>query len=181
MTDEEIIELFYSRSDGAIDALSAKYKAYCASILRRFLSDDRDVEECLSDVWLSVWRSVPPAKPEHFKGYLAAIARNRAIAKGRENAKQPAAVEDSALELASCLPAGDVHTKLEQQELGEAISRFLHTQRQDVRTVFLRRYWYSNSLEETAAFMGWTVSKTKSALFRTRGKLREFLKKEELL
>lgn len=181
MTDEEIIELFYSRSDMAIAALSAKYRVYCSSILRRFLSDDRDVEECLSDVWLSIWRSIPPARPEHFKGYVATVARNRAIAKSRENGRHPETVEDTALELASCLPAGDVHTQLEQQELGKAVSRFLTTQKPETQRLFLRRYWYSDSVEDTAAFMGWSVSKTKTRLFRTREKLREFLKKEELL
>lgn len=181
MTDEELTELFRQRSDNAVDALAEKYKAYCTSILRRFLSDERDVEECLSDVWLSVWRSIPPDGPKHFKAWLAAIARNRAIAKSRENGRRPETADDAALELASCLPAGDVHTELEQQELGRAISRFLLTQKQDVRTLFLRRYWYSDPVEDAAAFMGWSVSKTKSVLFRTREKLREFLKKEDLL
>lgn len=178
MTDEELMDLFWERSERAAEALREKYGAYCATIMGRFLSDSRDVEECLNDLLLSVWKAMPPARPQHFKGWLAASARNRAIAKSRENGRRPETVEESVLELACCLPTGDAHTEAELSELGGAISEFLKSQKPDVRRAFLRRYWYVESVEQTARCMGWTVSKTKSVLFRTRNKLREHLSKE---
>ena len=181
MTDEELMELLWQRSDRAAEALQEKYGPYCAAILRQFLTDSRDVEECLNDVWLAVWRAIPPTRPAHFKGWLGAVTRNRAIAMGRENGRRPVTVEESALELASCLPARDVSSEAEQAELGRAISEFLQTQKPEARTAFLRRYWYADSVEETAACMGWSVSKTKSVLFRVRNRLREYLVKEGLL
>lgn len=54
MTDHEILELLFVRSEQAIPALRTQYGAYCASIARRILADERDVEECLNDCWLSV-------------------------------------------------------------------------------------------------------------------------------
>ena len=181
MTDEELIDLLWDRADGAVETLQRKYGAYCAAIQRQFLSDSRDVEECLNDVWLAVWKAIPPTRPEHFKGWLGTVARNCAIARGRENGRRPQTVEESALELASCLPNRDVSNAVEQAELGRAISDFLCRQKREERTVFLRRYWYAESVEQAAAYMGWTVSKTKSVLFRVRNRMREYLRKEGLL
>lgn len=181
MTDERLIDLFWERSPLAAAALETQYGAYCAAIVRQFLADERDVEECLNDVWLAVWSAIPSTRPTHFRGWLASIARNRAIAMGKANGKRPPTVEESALELAECLPAGDAHTQAEQAELGRAVSTFLFKQKRELQTVFLRRYWYADTVEQTAAHMGWTVSKTKSALFRLRNGLRDYLKKEGFL
>lgn len=181
MTDEELIRLYQARDPRAVEETKARYGAYCAAIARRLLSDDRDVEECLSDCAMAVWSAIPPAYPEHFKGWLGAIVRNRALAIGRENGRRPPTVEETALELAPCLPEGDTpHGQAEARELGQAISRFLWSQKLPVRNVFLRRYWYADSVEQAAAHMGWSVSKTKTVLFRTRNKLREFLRQEGL-
>ena len=107
MTDEELIERFFARSEDAVEELRSQYGAYCRAIAGRLLSDGRDVEECLSDCWMAVWNAVPPTRPEHFKGWLGAIVRNRALAIGRQNRRRPETVDEAALELATCLPAGE--------------------------------------------------------------------------
>ena len=179
MTDEALIALYQARDPQAVEETRAKYGAYCAAIARRLLSDSRDVEECLSDCALAVWNAIPPACPEHFKGWLGAVIRHRALAIGRANGRRPPTVEESALELAACLAEGDTpHRQLEARELGETLSRFLFLQKPEVRTAFLRRYWYAESLEEVAAYMGWGLSRTKSVLFRTRKRLETYLKQE---
>lgn len=179
MTDKELIQLFYDRKEGASDALQARYEAYCRTIAWQLLTDSRDVEECLNDCWLAVWRAIPPVRPEHFRGWLAAIVRNRALAMGRETGRRPDTVEEAALELASCLPVrDDAHTQAEARELGEAISAFLRKQKPHVRAAFLRRYWHSQTVEQVAVGMGWSVSKTKSVLFRARNRLWDYLSKE---
>lgn len=182
MTDEELIERFFARSEDAVEELRSQYGAYCRAIAGRLLSDGRDVEECLSDCWMAVWNAVPPTRPEHFKGWLGAIVRNRALAIGRQNRRRPETVDEAALELATCLPAGeDAHAAAEAAELGQAISSFLRQQKEEVRTVFLRRYWYADSVEEAARRMGWPVSRTKGVLFRTRNKLKVYLCQEGFL
>lgn len=182
MTDNEILALFFARSEEAIPALQAQYGAYCAAIARQLLSDPRDVEECLSDCWLPVWRAIPPTRPDHFKGWLGAIVRHRALALGKQNDRRPVTVDEAALELAACLPhPADAHTEAEAAELGRAISQFLRDQKPDTRIAFLRRYWYADTVEQAAARMGWSVSKTKSVLFRLRNNLRNYLQKEGLL
>lgn len=182
MTDQKLIELFFTRSEEAVDALQAQYGAYCRAIAWQLLTDSRDVEECLSDCALAVWNAIPPTRPEHFKGWLGAIVRNRALAIGKQNGRRPDTVDETALELAACLPqADDAQDRVEASELGRAISDFLWKQKPEVRTAFLRRYWYSQSVEQAANHMGWSVSKTKSVLFRTRNRLRDYLNKEGLL
>ncbi len=145
MTDQLLIDLYFARDKRAVAETKEKYGAWCAAIAWRLLRDSRDVEECLSDCALAVWNAIPPQRPEHFKGWLGAIVRNRAIA------------------------------------LGRAISDFLRTQKPGARTAFLRRYWYAESVEEVASHLGWSVSKTKSSLMRTRNRLREYLHREGYL
>ena len=145
MTDQLLIDLYFARDKRAVAETKEKYGAWCAAIAWRLLRDSRDVEECLSDCALAVWNAIPPQRPEHFKGWLGTIVRNRAIA------------------------------------LGRAISDFLRTQKPGARTAFLRRYWYAESVEEVASHLGWSVSKTKSSLMRTRNRLREYLHREGYL
>lgn len=182
MTDQLLIDLYFARDKRAVAETKEKYGAWCAAIAWRLLRDSRDVEECLSDCALAVWNAIPPQRPEHFKGWLGAIVRNRAIALGRASGRWPATVDETALELAACLSAGDSpQGRAEAAELGRAISDFLRTQRPGARTAFLRRYWYAEGVEEVASRLGWSVSKTKSSLFRTRNKLREYLHQEGYL
>ena len=182
MTDLELIDLFSARSEEAAPALSDQYGPYCRAVAAQLLADPRDVDECLNDAWLAVWRSIPPARPEHFKGWLAAIVRNRALAMGKGNSRRPPTVDEAALELAACLPHADTPGgALEAAELSAAVSRFLWAQPRDIRSAFVRRYWYSDPVADVAARLGWSVSKTKSVLFRTRNRLREQLQKEGYL
>ena len=182
MTDQALVELFLSRSPDAVPALAAQYGPYCRAVASRLLSDPRDVDECLNDAFLAVWQAIPPARPEHFKGWLAAIVRHRALAMGKENSHRPPTVDEAALELASCLPPGDSpEGEAERRALLDAVARFLHAQPKDIRVVFLRRYWYGDRVEDAARHLGWSVSKTKSVLFRTRNKLRAQLQKEGFL
>ena len=108
MTDQELIRLYQARDPRAVEETRTKYGAYCGTIARRLLTDERDVEECPSDGAMAVWNAIPPACPEHFKGWLGAVVRHRALAIGRANGRRPPTVEESALELAACLAEGNV-------------------------------------------------------------------------
>lgn len=182
MTDPDLVELFLARSEEAVPALQDQYGAYCRAVAGQLLADRRDVDECLNDCWLAVWRAIPPTRPERFKGWLAAIVRNRALAIGRENSRRPPTVDEGALELASCLPQGsDPLGETEYRALTQAVTEFLRAQPREVRAAFVRRYWYADTVEQTARRLGWSVSRTKSVLFRTRNRLRNQLQKEGFL
>ena len=177
MTSDTLIDLLEQHADQALGELDAAYGAYCRSIARNILQNEEDAEECVSDAYLAVWNAIPPARPTHFKAWLGTIVRNGALRRKR----QTSAAEALREELSEALPdRGSVAGQCEARALGEAISAFLRSQRPDVRTAFLRRYWYADSVEAVALRLGWSVSKTKSALFRTRKKLKDYLVKEEL-
>ena len=182
MTDQELLALYLARSEQATAALEQQYGAYCAAVARNILGDDRDVEECLSDCWLQVWNAIPPARPTHVKGWLGAVVRNRALLLRRRRGRQGDTVSLAALELAECLPSREgPEEQAEAAELGRAISAFLRELGEGPRTAFLRRYWYADTVEETAGHLGWSLSRTKSVLFRTRKKLKAYLEQEGML
>ena len=165
--------------DTEVQALQQTYGPYCAAIVSRILDDPRDREECLNDVWLRVWKSFDTHNPTNLKGWLGTIARNCATSRLLQLGRQSRLLEDCTAELAFALensPADQMESKL----LGEAISAFLREQPKLNRIVFLRRYWYADSVEQAARHVGWSVSKTKTVLFRTRIKLKDYLVKEGL-
>lgn len=177
MTNEELIGLLEQRSQQALAELDSAYGPYCRAIAGNILGCPEDAEECVSDAYLAVWNAIPPTRPVSFKAWLGTIVRNKALGRRRQNAMADAL----RAELAEGLPDGaSVSADCEAQAMGEAISAFLRQQSAQVRIAFLRRYWYCDSVEAVALRLGWSVSKTKSVLFRTRKKLKIHLMKEEL-
>ncbi|MBQ4577468.1 MAG: RNA polymerase sigma factor [Clostridia bacterium] len=180
MTDREVLALYENRDPEATAALQRQYGAYCAAIVGRILTDPRDAEECLNDLWLRVWQYLGEHRPLYLKGWLGAAARNCAISRYRQLAGQTLPLEDGAAELAGHLRDTPAE-HMEAKALGEAISAFLKTQKEAERVAFVRRYWYGDGLEQVAQHMGWSVGKTKTVLFRLRTKLRTYLTKEGFL
>lgn len=181
MNDEAIIQLYFAREQSAIDASEKAYGGLCRSIARRILCDGRDVEECISDLWLRVWNAIPPTRPNSLRAYLARVVRNLALDRAEYNsaARRKSAVEESFEELAPCL-CGDESTqrKLEEEELRVFLRDFLLAQPQKSRVLFVRRYWYGESIRELASAFGSREETIRTSLFRTRTKLRAAMQKE---
>lgn len=177
MTDQQLLTLYAARDPGATAAMQAEYGSYCAAVVGRILTDPRDAEECLNDLWMRVWVALEHQRPNHLKGWLGAAARNCAIDRFRRQNRAETPLEESAAELARDLRDTPAEV-LESRALGEAISAFLRLQSQHDRVAFIRRYWYGDSIQQVAAHMGWSTAKTKTVLFRLRAKLRTYLTKE---
>lgn len=180
MEDMQIISLLFKRSETAIPALQQKFGGLCRSVVSNILSDRRDVEECVSDTYLRVWNSIPPQRPARLDGYLARIARNAALDRYDYN---KANMRNAGLtvvydELEACIPSRDEET--DALEFRSFINRFLRGLPKETRIMFIRRYWYGESVAEIAFVCGCGEEKVKSSLFRTRNKLREAMTKEEI-
>ena len=182
MEDREILTLFQQRNQGAIPALEEQYGRRLRALAGRLLGNPQDAEECVSDTYLAAWNAIPPEEPRSLFAYLAAICRNRALNHlDRERAqKRQGEVVALTQELELCIP--DIRREQEQsaREIGEALNRFLAGLGEEPRRLFLRRYWYAQTIREIAQACGVSESKVKMSLLRTRKKLREFLEKEEL-
>jgi len=179
MGDQELLAMYHARNPAATAAMQQQYGAYCTGIVNRILPDTRDREECLNDVWLRIWNALAHQHPQNLKGWIGAVARNCAFSHYHRQGETLCPLDECANELSAPLE----HTPAEQLEsklLGEAISGFLHTQPQNMRIAFVRRYWYGDSMDEVAKHMGWSVSKTKTTLYRIRCKLKDYLLKEGL-
>ncbi len=185
MNDSQIISLFWSRNEDALRETSDKYGKYCYSIAYRILGDDRDAEECVNDSYLNLWNSIPPHQPARLAPFLGKITRFLALKKQRSNRTQKRGGKQFLMaydELEECLPGKeDPAEQLQMQELAETIDRFLDRLSEDEQRCFISRYWFFDSIAEISQKTGFTQSKIKSILFRTRKQLQNHLKKEGYL
>ena len=178
MEDSQIIAFLFQRSEQAIRAIQEKYGGLCRSVVSNILWDYRDVDECISDTYLRVWRSIPPQHPDRLDSYIARVARNAALDRHDYNC---ASLRNSALtlayeELEYALPSRD--GCLDAVMFRTFLNQFLRSQKKDARIMFIRRYWYGDSVHQIAAAFGCGEEKVKSSLFRTRNKLRDAMLKE---
>lgn len=183
MEDSKIIDLFFLRSDMAIAELEKKYGALCKKLAFRILNNTQDAEECVNDAYLAVWSNIPPNRPDPLRAYLCRIVRNLSIKKYKVNTaeKRNSFYDISLEELAECIPAREtVEDQWKAKELGKELDAFLGTLDQKSRILFLRRYWYSESLAELASEFQITEHNAAVRLSRIRAKLRKYLSKEDI-
>lgn len=181
MNDKEIIALYMSRDEKAIEYTRDKYSAYCFSIADKVLDNAEDNEECLNDVWLAVWNSIPPNNPASLSSYIGKITRNLSVKRLRaiNRLKRGKSVTVCLDELSEALPSGEsVEDSFEKSELKESLEKFIRGQAKINRNIFLCRYYYLDSIDEIAVRFGMTENQVKLRLFRMRKKLKDFLEKE---
>ena len=184
LEDSRIIGLFFERSEQAIEELNRKYGAAVRKTAANILDDRLDVEECVNDTYLRVWNNIPPQKPNPLVSYVCKIARNLALDRYRTNSagKRNGNMDLVLEEMEECIPSNvNVETEYEVKELTAAINRFLATLTRDDRFLFVRRYWYGDSVADLAAMTNDSTNRISVRLFRIREKLKKSLMKEGLL
>ena len=184
MTDEDIIDLFFERSEQAIWALNEKHGSAVNRVALNILGDPEDAEECVNDTWLGAWNSIPPQRPSPLRTYVCRIAHNLAVTRWYANtARKRDGRYDLALdELAECVPNREgVEDVAAARELARIIDRFLDTLSYEDRFLFMRRYWYADPLPEAARMAGMRYSTAAVRLHRVREKLKKQLMKEGVL
>ena len=185
MEDSAIVDLYWRRSEQAIAESERKYGTYCSSIAQRICRSARDAEECVNDTWLSAWNTMPDKRPQRLGLYLGCLTRHAAISRLRAESslkRGGAEIELVLDELAEVLPAeSDPARELEARELGEAVRAFADGLGETERNIFLGRYFFGYPVKTIAARCGYSESRTKSILFRLRGRLRKTLETEGLL
>ena len=181
MEDEKIIELYFDRNEKAIRETALKYGKMIRSIAYNILKNTQDSEECENDTYHTAWNKIPPANPPYFSAFLGRIARNVSFDKYDYNtaAKRNTAFEIELSELEGCLSAGNcTEEELEQRQTAKHISDYLRKTSYIKRVVFLRRYWYCDSVKEIATEFGFGEGKVKSMLMRTRSELKKYLERQ---
>lgn len=182
MEDRDILELYFKRSERAIEETSRKYQGYCYQIAYNILRNREDSFECLNDTWLRAWNAIPPSRPNRFAAYLGKITRNLALnAYQKEHRKKRGSGQAEAVfeELEQAISRKDTpEDQLEQKLLTECINRYLEVLSPEKRMIFVGRYWYFESIEQISEHLKISQSKVKTTLFRIRTGLKEYLEKE---
>ena len=180
MQDTEILDLYWQRNETAIRETDRAYGGKLHALAERIVENREDGEECVSDTYLAAWDHIPPQRPNYFFAWLAKVCRNFAfgILDKRQAAKRNAQIVTLTAEMELCIPDRRREAELEGAELGRILNAFLGTLSRESRILFLRRYWYAESVGEIARRYGMGESKVKTSLHRTRQKLREQLAKE---
>lgn len=182
MEDKGIIDLYWSRSENAIAETDKKYGPYCYSIAYNVLSNREDSQECVNDTYMAAWEQIPPQRPGSLSAFLAKITRNLSISRWRKQsaAKRGGGEVVLALEeLHDCAAQGqNVESIYLYKETVQVFKEFLKMLSQTERGVFLRRYFFLDPIADIARDFGFSQSKVKSMLMRTRNKLRLCLEKE---
>ncbi len=183
MDDTTIVDLYMSRDEKAIEETSFKYGVKLKRIAVNILENEEDAEECENDTYYTAWKLIPPNEPrDYLFVFLAKITRNLSLnCCKRKNAKKRRAIFiELTKEMEECIEAPDnSYSKLSHSEIGIIISNFLRIQNKEVRDVFIRRYWFFDSISDIANDFNISESKVKSMLFRTRNNLRVYLKRED--
>ena len=184
MEDAQILQLFNARDETAIGESRRKFGPLIRALALRLLRSKEDAEETENDTYLKVWNAVPPAQPLPLAPYFSAVCRRTALdrLRARVRAKRGGGVYEASLsELAEVIPDGDDgRTYADTVALKNALNAFLSTLTPDARLIFLRRYWWFCSVEEIARVRGMTQGAVKMSLSRTRAKLKDYLKEEQL-
>ncbi len=182
MDDKCIVDLYWQRNEQAISETAAKYGNYCYSIAYGILNNKEDAEESVNDTYNDAWQCIPPHRPSVLSTFLGKITRRISIdrfryrtAKSRGGGEMPLVLE----ELLDCVASDeDIIEEMERSRLSEVINAFVLSLPKTEKKVFLCRYWYMDSIDSIRKQFGFSESKVKIMLYRTREKLRTILVKE---
>ncbi len=181
MEDQKIIELYWQRKETAIVETARKYGSFCHRIALNILSVQEDAEECVNDSYHSVWNCIPPTRPDSFKAFLGRIVRNLSISRYRKNRAQKrySGMELLLSELEDCIPAPEqVEHIIERQHLSTLISDWLESLTAEERTLFIRRYWFGDELQQLAKEFRITPNALAGRMLKLRKALRSKLEQE---
>lgn len=182
MDEKRIIELYFERDEQAIRETQAKYGRAMYGIAYHVLNNHEDSEECVNDSYVGLWNAIPPTRPNSLMAFACKITRNLSLKKleYRTREKRSADLTLSFEELADVLPDERFAPWVKDEDIGKLISTFLRSQKEEVRFVFVRKYFFFDSVREIARKGSFTESKVKNLLFQARNGLREYLRKEGL-
>lgn len=184
MEDQLIIDKLFKRSEGAIADVTAKYEANCLKIAERIVNNKEDAEECVNDTFLAVWNNIPPEKPNPLSAYIYRITKNIALKKYYANtAKKRNSYYDLVLEeLQECLAGQEnVESEILARELNEYINNFLSSLKKQDQIIFVKRYWFLETIPEIAENTGKSRNYVTVHLHRIRERLKKYLYEKGLI
>ncbi|HIZ56482.1 MAG TPA: RNA polymerase sigma factor [Firmicutes bacterium] len=181
--DEKIIELFFERSEQAIQELDNKYGKVFRNLSYNIVGNRQDAEECVNDAYLGAWNAIPPTRPDPLLSYILKIVRNISlkIYWKKEAAKRGSHYTIALEEIEACIAEQKtVEDEIGARELARIMEDFLDTLTLENRVIFMRRYWFSDSYKDIAEIVGLSEKNVSVRLTRIREKMRQYLMEREV-
>lgn len=182
LDDSKIVELYLCRNETAIQETSAKFGKSLRALAYGIVGDRQTAEECENDTYLKAWQSIPPHEPKKYLyAFLARITRHLSLncCRERSRLKRCAFICELSEEIEACIPVPDDNAcRIDDMTLSEGLEGFLRTLSEEKRNIFIRRYWYLDSIADISCRFSLSQSKVKTTLFRCRNQLRQYLEKE---
>lgn len=180
MREEAMIEKIRAGNPAGLEALMDRYLPYVSAVVWHILRSAmpvEDGEEVVSDVFLAAWGRPEALRPGSVKAWLGAVARNKAKNRLRQ-ISQTLPLEEDALELPGPDdPPGEYERAVERQQVRRAVDALPGPDRE----IFLRHYYYAQTVQEIARCMHINESTIKTRLRRGRMKLKDILTREGFL
>ena len=184
ITDENIIELFFARSEQGIRELDTKYGKDCHNLSYHIVGSRQDAEECVNDAYLGAWNAIPPERPDPLLSYILKIVRNISlkIYWRKEAAKRSSHYTIALDEIEPYITdSKTVEDEIEAKELARIIGEFLDMLTSENRVIFMRRYWFADSYKDITEFVGLSEKNVSVRLTRIREKMKQYLIEREVL
>jgi RNA polymerase sigma-70 factor (ECF subfamily) len=178
LEDEEIVRMYWDRDENAITVTDVKYGKLCRSIACNILGNSEDAKECVNDAYLNLWNSIPPQRPQILSSYLAKLVRNISFNMYKKNRAQKRGGGQLPLileEIQELSGEATPENELEKSEITEILNDFLEELAPEKRIMFVRRYWYADSVKDIAKAMSLTENNVSVTLNRLRSRLRDYL------
>ena len=181
--DKRILKLLWDRQERGLEEMAAAYGQRLYGIAYNILGNRHDAEECVNDTYMALWNTIPPQRPDPLIAYACRLGRNIALNRLRSDSaqKRDSRYDLSLDELAGCIPGSSMEQVMDGRILGQSINKFLATLPKMSRIIFLRRYYFGDSVKKIAGSLSLSENTVSVRLNRIREKLRKFLEKEELL
>ncbi|MBR6772566.1 MAG: RNA polymerase sigma factor [Clostridia bacterium] len=182
MEDNKIVELYLQRDETAISLTAEKYGSKLRNLAFGIVNDVQTAEECENDTYMEAWKSIPPHEPKSYLyAFLARITRHISLnfCRNRNSLKRSALICELTAEMEQCIPSpNDVECRIDDMVFSQLLNDFLSSLAEEKRNVFIRRYWYLDSIAAISKRFSLSESKVKTMLFRCRKQLLEHIEKE---
>ncbi len=176
LDDQQLITLMQNDPEKGVEQAIRQYGGLCKAVTVRILGADhqQDIEECISDTFLKLWRAVDgiDLQKGNLKAYAASIARNTAINRLRSQKRvyELLPLEEDGLEMEL-----DLESELSRKRNGEIVRQTVLELPEPDREIFIRRYFYCERVKAIALQMGLSPKAVENKLFRGRQRLKELL------
>lgn len=181
MKDKEIVKLFILRQEEALFLAESKFKLYLTTIAKNILGSTEEAEEIVNETLHVDWNSIPPQNPENLKAYLGKVTRRLSISRYRllhAEKRRTSEFSISLDEIKEIATDENLSNQIEDKEIAKSVSDFLRSLPRVERQLFVRRYWYGDSIKSLSECFRLSEDNVKVRLFRTREKVKQHLKEK---